>query len=475
MAETFSIDLVKDSTLEKTNAILSLIAAGKNIKPKTYDDIQAIVQLGLAPQVFSIGDILEYSRVESVTAALGAHTGISSATVDQDKFIKAMNEAGNIIYEITFNGSTWKYKGRTISLNDCGISTSGTPQEGDTIVITEKAVDLQSCVCDFIDNGKKGSIKIKDNSKKYGMIMQNLDCYDAIQFDEREAFYYASEEMPAGTYYFTVETDVWASNDNGKSFCFTTTQTIPQNAQLVTTNSYNVTYAGANVKIFSSGASTEPLEVCAISEGENGTFLGTLKAAVNGNLNSYQRAKLGSNKWSESAIRKILNSSMSIGKVWTQTGSFDRLPSYMNTKEGFMKGLDPAFLKICAEVEIETVLNIVSDTTSSESSAGTGYEKTIDTFFLPSRSEVYAGKENNSDTGEAWSFYKNNSDSSSASTNNDSNRIKRYISSGAAVYWWLRAPYVGNSSSPRRVDPSGNGGTGNAIDTHGAAPAYVIA
>ena len=101
MAEVFEIDMVKDSTMQTMNAILAKMASGNadGLQPKSYQDVQSIVRLGLAPYVFCIGDVIEVARVSAIQATLGEHTGITGCSVDEDKFIAKMNEAGEKEYE----------------------------------------------------------------------------------------------------------------------------------------------------------------------------------------------------------------------------------------------------------------------------------------------------------------------------------------------------------------------------------------
>ena len=142
-----------------------------------------------------------------------------------------------------------------------------------------------------------------------------------------------------------------------------------------------------------------------------------------------------------------------------------------------MHGLDPEFIKICADVELLTALSTAAgDTTTTEGNAGTGYETTVDKFFLPSRPEVFGGGDNASDKGTPWAFYKLNSDVPGGSSNsgNDSNRIK-LNASGSPYYWWLRSPVVGTGYNVRDIIPAGNVNSNSAGSSYGVAPACVIA
>ena len=177
-------------------------------------------------------------------------------------------------------------------------------------------------------------------------------------------------------------------------------------------------------------------------------------------------------------MRQHLNSGKAAGSVWAPQNPWDRAPSWVSNTAGFMHGLDPEFIKVCADVDLLTALSTVAgDCTAAEGTAGTGFETTKDKFFLPSRPEVFGGADNNSDKGDAWEYYKANSDvpSGSSNPNSDSNRIKVNASNGNAAYWWMRSPIVGGGSLLRHIGTSGGVSSNIAYNSHGVVPACVVA
>lgn len=471
---TFEVDLVKDSTLKQTNAIL---AKRGGLEPQSYSDVQAIVRLGLAPSVFSIGDIIEVGRETKVQASLGEHTGITAVSVVEDTFVAAMGEAGEKEYEIIYDGSAWKYEGHPIILADYGLSVTGTVAEGDTIIVVETASVINMVVMDFIEGNQtsKGNIKIHDNTKQYGMILQSEKLLYNLQNDNTEAFYYNNTDaaLPAGTYHVNLGGDA--------TYQFTLTKEVPAGGQIVWPWAYNQQAANAKISTYASGSDRTALESgVVVTAGTGGTDLGTVLVAVqeSAGLNSIHRMRYGSNKWSESAMRQHLNSAKVAGHVWSPKSHWDRPPSWDASTAGFMHGLDPEFVKICADVELLTALSTAAgDTTTIEGSAGTGYETTVDKFFLPSKPEVFGGGDNASDKGDAWQYYSANSDKSSQANNPgfDSNRIKVQASNGNPYYWWLRSPDVGYGDVVRCVSTDGHISGYYAYDSSGVAPACVIA
>ena len=482
---TFEVDLVKDSTMQNIAAILAAQGAGQGshgLQVKSYDDVLSIVRLGLAPQIFSVGDVIEVGRETKVQASLGEHTGITAVSVDEDKFVTAMDEAGEKEYEIIFDGSAWKYGDLPIILADYGLTVTGTAAQGDTIIVVETASTINMVVMDYITDGQtsKGNIKLHDKTKKHGLILQSEKLLYYLQHDNTEAFYYAAAELPAGTYHVTLGDNYDVANGGGATYQFTLTKAVPAGGQIVWPWAYNQQAANAKISTYASGADTTAIESgVVVTAGTGGTDLGTVLIAVqeSAGLNSLHRMRYGSNRWSTSAMRQHLNSAKAAGSVWTPQSHWDRPPSWVANTAGFMYGLDPEFIKICADVELLTALSTAAgDTTTAEGSAGTGYETTVDKFFLPSRPEVFGGSDNASDKGDAWQYYAANSDvpGGASNANADSNRIK-VNASGTPYYWWLRSPYVGNGYLVRSIHPSGYVGYYDAITSFGVAPACVVA
>ena len=95
---------------------------------------------------------------------------------------------------------------------------TGTPAEGDTIIVVETASTINMVVMDFIENGQTtiGNIKLHDKTKEYGMILQSEKILYALQHDAPEAFYVVPEGgLAAGTYHVTLgdnyDTSWWRS------------------------------------------------------------------------------------------------------------------------------------------------------------------------------------------------------------------------------------------------------------------------
>ncbi|MBR0425828.1 MAG: hypothetical protein IJK01_06890 [Clostridia bacterium] len=303
-----------------------------------------------------------------------------------------------------------------------------------------------------------------DSHLTHSMTIQLHDVYKDLQFDAREAFYYCSAALPAGTYKITVGAHTWKSTEAGKTYQFTTTVEVPAGGQLVFKQAYDATLEGGSIDTFASATATTPLETVTMTEGSSGQSLGSIDNTIQTNLNSMQRALLGNNRWKESAIRQMLNSAAAAGSVWAAQNNYDRPPSWVTSEKGWMNDLDADFLAVVGEAEKVTAKNTVTD--------GGGYDTTTDKFFLLAREEVYMGKENSIDEGGAYGYYADYSDLAAAGTGEDTNRIK-YLN-GTKKYWWLRTPYSGGGNNVRGVYTTGAMYNYVASNSHGGAPACNI-
>lgn len=301
-----------------------------------------------------------------------------------------------------------------------------------------------------------------DSQFNHSMTIQLHDCYTSAQFDAREALYYAAEELPAGTYNFHIVAQPWYTADNNKDFQFTLANAIPAGGQIVLDMSYNAALAGRSVKTYASATSTDVIETATISEGSGGTALGYADGSVE-NVNHIQRAIMGSNRWSHSAVKQWLNTDKAASAWWTPKNVFDR-PSSQTTSAGFLNGMDSEFLAVIGEVNKRTALNTVTD--------GGGYEDTKELMFLLSRSELYGGLENSVNEGDPYPYYANYSDLPAAGTAADSNRIK--YRAGSAQYWWQRSCNAGGAYGVRSVHPTGQINNNTAYNSYGVAPACNI-
>lgn len=289
--------------------------------------------------------------------------------------------------------------------------------------------------------------------------------YVRMEFDAAEAFAYAWDEMPPGTYNFTVEGSTYAA-DNGKTFQFTLTQAVPANGQIWLNVARNKSVTTGTAETYTDAKALDYIESVTITEGNEGTALGTTDGY---DLNHPHRYISGSNNYAQSAIRQWLNSNESVGNVWQQATCFDVAPSWIEELNGFMHGLPEDFLEVVTPAIIPCRTNSVCE---SESLDGTQFNtdelyELEDKFFILSRGEIYGSYDNDElQDGTLLNYY-------DGLTNAEK---KKFDKTGVARSAWLRSP-LPTIAYIERVVYSSSGGISNygASGTRGVAPACIIA
>ena len=359
--------------LEQQNAILARIAdkMGAFETPTTWAGVQAIVRMGLASKVFSIGDQFTCQRGnDTLTWDV---IGIDHDTPADPQFTHSM----------------------TLQLHDLWGST--------------------------------------------------------MVFDAPEAAFYIDEEtyptgLAAGTYNFT-----WNSASGSivkGTYQFTLAEAVPAGGQIVIgTNTNTAALTSCKISTYAAAGSATAIESdAAISEGADGTNLGTIPfMSAAGNINSNYRILWGSSNWKTSSIRQWLNTDGAANTWWEAKTVFDR-PANAN-RDGFLKGMDPDFLSVIGEVN--------KTTKTYDSVLETNAEK----FFLLSVAEAY-GYDESRPEGAVYAYY-----------GEDANRIK--YRSAVAANWYLRSSYF-KPYVVRYILNTGTMREYTANTASGVAPACVI-
>lgn len=290
----------------------------------------------------------------------------------------------------------------------------------------------------------------------------------AVQYDATEAFYYAEQELAAGTYNITIANQAWYTADNGKTFQFTLATAVPAGGQLVFAMTYNATLEGKSVKSYANKTTTTALETVTLTEGSEGTSLGTTNGS-SPNVNHMHRAIFGSNNYAQSAVRQWLNSAAVAGSVWTPTNVFDRPASWATSYNGFMHGLPADFLAVVQPAVLACRTNSLFEVESLDGTAfaiNQLYSLKADKFFLLSRPEIFGDWDSAS--------YKDGTQLEYYNGLTATERIKR-DAAGTARYAWLRSPNPSYASYARIVHSSGEVNNGTACTGYGVAPACIIA
>ena len=257
-----------------------------------------------------------------------------------------------------------------------------------------------------------------------------------VQFNQYQAFFYSTEELPAGTYNIEIGTSWGTHCVAGKSYQFTLTKPVPAGGQLAG-------FRGApdndpstwKVYSYNTKSAVDAIETVSVTEGSSGTKLGVLKTGGDGKLNCLQRVAYGYNRWSQSAMRQWLNSEKGVGEWWTPQNDFDRCPDQLATKAGFLTGFDADFLEILRPTKVVTALNTVTDSTSSNSVDP--LETTYDKIYLPALEQMFIEPQLAGE-GSAWDYWKRAS--------NMTTKMKQY-----QTYPQIRTFAIENHTSPRGV------------------------
>lgn len=290
----------------------------------------------------------------------------------------------------------------------------------------------------------------------------------AVQYDATEAFYYAEQELAAGTYNITIANQAWYTADNGKTFQFTLATAVPAGGQLVFAMTYNATLEGKSVKSYANKTTTTALETVTLTEGSEGTSLGTTNGS-SPNVNHMHRAIFGSNNYAQSAVRQWLNSAAVAGSVWTPTNVFDRPASWATSYNGFMHGLPADFLAVVQPAVLACRTNSLFEVESLDGAAfaiNQLYSLKADKFFLLSRPEIFGDWDSAS--------YKDGTQLEYYNGLTATERIKR-DAAGTARYAWLRSPLPSYAGNARIVSSSGEVHSSSAYISYGVAPACIIA
>lgn len=303
-----------------------------------------------------------------------------------------------------------------------------------------------------------------DERFTHSLTLQLHDCVTALQYDAAEALYYCETALAAGTYNFTLLSGYDVDYGGGKTYQFALTKEVPAGGQITFPWSWNTQASATKVSTHKSRTDTAAIETVAVTEGAEGTSLGTADGNST-NMNHTHRIRYGSNNWAESAMRQFLNSANAAGSVWTPQTKFDRPPSWNANTAGWMNGMDADFLAVIGKTTKVTCRNTLTDNGGSDT--------TKDKFFLLSSCEVFMENEvGNVTEGEAYPYYSDYSDYTSPNMGADSNRVK--YRGGSLQSWVLRTPNHRNGFDITIVNSTGAKGIHGATTKEGVSPACNI-
>lgn len=278
-----------------------------------------------------------------------------------------------------------------------------------------------------------------------------------IQFDAREAFYYAEDALPAGTYNFTLDTTVgkWEAG----TYQFALAKPVPKGGVLAFFSDATIPFSQVQVMSYADKIwHNSQVEPAVITRGNAGTSLGMFGVE----LNHAHRVSYGSNNYKESAIRQFLNSTDSTANWWKPQTKFDMRNASV-PQFGFLSGFDSDFLSRVGTVVVPCAAN--GQYESPDSTVSVGEKYTLhDRFYLASQAELGGIKTDVAqDDSRVFPYFKD-------ATNAD--RIK--YKDGAVTSWWTRSANKWNSHISHAITSTGAADHATVHYEIGLVPACTI-
>ena len=318
----------------------------------------------------------------------------------------------------------------------------------------------------FVVRGYDTITTSDSGSTGYTMILETKKIYDSIQLDAPEAgftppenalFYCVNTQMGQANYWFTT---------NGTSYYFSIGGgAVPVGAIIV------VDVANMIVAVYQSAESTTPIA----GYGEITLSVGSSGAPLSSYCNLINRNRLvsGSNNYAQSAVRQYLNSNATAGSVWSPTHTSDVSPSWVVTKDGFMKDLDSAFLNVVANANVICRTNNVYET-GDYTADGNNYILQ-DKFFILSRSELIAINVDGTQLEYYNKINKPDNPATGQGQINNPAKFVKYNSQNTPVAYTLRSSVLNSATSIYYIKADGTISNSYPKNTFGICPACIIA
>lgn len=472
-----------DTTAQAINQNLNLIAhalAGQSDgSVKSHSMAQAVIRAGLVKNYFTTGDLYKVYKESGVSVTF-VGDAITAVTVDDAKFIEAVDSSRTFGYEFIFDGAAWHLDGVEAELSVYGVTVTGTPSANDILVVHVQASTLYAEVLDTDDFDVPTNPEL---THTLPLLFRDILWYGTLAFCSPqmmkviEASEFANG-MPAGTYTFSLDHSSYANNTvQDGDVHFTTTQAIPVGGGIrhSAIGVYQSSYTRAQIlagTFTTYDASGEVIESgLATADGAEGTNIGTVTAEsatyMSGTgLNLTRRQAHGSNEYANSYMRMWITSDAKgaaegqVASWYTKLSKFDR--PIKSTMPGFLYGMDPEFVKAICPVRKRTYLHPFDRTTDKK------YKDTEETVWQISMTEMGYGNNDGIDEGGVKADGTINRAGAYALYDGASNadRIK-YEGSTKRVYF-LRSPHPSSAYGVRSVDTSG------ALNNYFAYYAYGV-
>ena len=431
----------------------------------TYPELKEIANDGDFFDYFEIGDILTPSRETGVSVVASSNS--LSVSINEETFLNWVVANTEIVgkrdYELEYDGSEWLLHNEPTVLSNLGVTCTGTPSEGDKLVIHENADVVYFRVVSKLSDG-------------HAQLFSVFPVLTGAQFCASQKLHIFSSGLAAGTHKFTLAKGSYGANTGADgSYVFTSTVAIPAGGwlRLDGWGYWKSTYSSAQfltdtkVKTYdASGNVLETLTISAYSSQTVDTDLGKYSSrkseyteAELAYKNSMEAQGGGSNEYIDSAVDQWLNSKGTANN-WFQPRTFDMKPNFANVA-GFLHGLDDEFVDCLRKADVVTK----GETVYANRASQTIKRK----FYLLSEKEI--GFTVYGDEGQKMIDYYQ--EFGSATNNAVAWRIIK-TQAGSAQYVWTRSAHRGYAHNVYVVTTSGAYGYNFADGSIAVVPACEI-
>lgn len=470
---------------------------GSGLYFRNFKTLQQLNRMGLASKVLDSYSYIVVNKETGISVATHG-TGITAASVNEELFVDAIGTAASREYEFIFDGSVWRLDDHVVMLSEFGITPTGTPADGDTIVVHETASAIRYDVLD-IDHDVPS-----DPNFEHTITLCAHDCkmYNTLPYKRSQGLIYVDPTaFPDGLaanqlYYVNCENAAYnlTTTEDG-NFGFVPTKAVPAGGLISHTaigryQSSASAYSKSGVlsgKFITYGTIATGREIIEQDiatqevDGSSGTLLGTVTGEdVSKRSTTYcnmtRRVYGGSNNWFDSDERAWMNSLAANGvdangiRLWQSghLGIFD-IPSTVAVA-GNLHGIDPQLLAVIGTVRKRTYLHAVD-----RDDQAVKYRDSNELIFALSMEEAGLGGANDGvheNAVEHDGTVKTTPYAYYARRTTNAERIK--YQNGTARSWFLRSPYPSSCGLVRYCHSSGALNDITAVSAFGAVDAYNI-
>ena len=446
-----------------------------------WDVLMDMVQAGTSTDLISAGDTVPINWIKTV---LGTTTsGLTVTCSDPDAFINGVGEAEAKDYLFVYDGTDWTYNGDAITLNDFGLSVSGTPTAGEVMNI-KTTVDEKSYT--FVDYDAPDVV---DANVTHNWMLEQTYAPDTKAYCTYQALFaiYQGKRLPVGNYHlrnysyrsgFYVDMYLSVTSEIGSddyivqaSSTGYTSQTITNADNVTKTSVYGI--KGLTPTIYGTRTAASGAVAIAYTPASGVTYTELTDLNIDPNdpvvfvsNGVFDKCALGSNTWEYSNMSEWLNddtaAKASVEPIWMLY-----VPAAYNLGAGFLYGIDPRVKKYIQTRAVKWISGYGND----DFTRGTLYTTQQKVFLLSMKEMSFSLQTDEGVITDLYGSYTNNT-----LTNDPVAARAKYNKAGGTLnnYRWGRSALSGYAVSSRGVTSAGSGSSHGAYDAYYYAPAFII-